>query len=80
MSVRLQNGAPISADYNAHSGGSQAAGTIQWSSVPKVNGADRPKGYIALGSHGIWPSAGSHAYVNVSALPTQTCTKSTRLT
>ncbi|KAF8327031.1 uncharacterized protein EI90DRAFT_1859554 [Cantharellus anzutake] len=66
MSVRTVNGVAVSADYNAHSGGSQSTGTIRWADVPKVPGEDRPIGWVAQGSHGIWDSPGKHVYQNVS--------------
>ncbi|KAG8695332.1 Vacuolar protein sorting-associated protein 62 [Ceratobasidium sp. 395] len=61
MTVRTVNGVAISADYNAHSGGN-GAGTKRWVDVLKPPGEDRPLGYVADGSHGVWPEPGTWVY------------------
>lgn len=33
--------------------------------MKKPDGQDRPVGYIAEGSHGVWPTAGSNVYEDV---------------
>ena len=38
--------------------------TLRWGDVPKYDG--RPVAFSALGSHGLWPTAGEHMYINVS--------------
>ncbi|QRW06617.1 hypothetical protein RhiLY_05616 [Ceratobasidium sp. AG-Ba] len=57
-------GVAISADYNAHSSGN-GAGTKLWSDVLKPSGEDRPLGYVAEGSHGVWPGPGSWVYQDI---------------
>ncbi|KAB5595901.1 AMP deaminase [Ceratobasidium theobromae] len=61
MTVRTHDGVAISADYNAHS--SNGAGAKPWNDVLKPSGEDRPLGYVASGSHGIWPGPGSWVVV-----------------
>ncbi|KAG9109790.1 Vacuolar protein sorting-associated protein 62 [Ceratobasidium sp. 392] len=61
MTVRTVNGVAISADYNAHSSGN-GAGTKLWTDVLKPPGEDRPLGYVAEGSHGVWPEPGTWVY------------------
>ncbi|KAG8691952.1 Vacuolar protein sorting-associated protein 62 [Ceratobasidium sp. 423] len=67
MTVRTLNGAAISADYNAHSSGN-GAGTKPWSDVLKPSGEDRPLGYVASGSHGVWPGPGTWVYQDASVV------------
>ncbi|KAF8606842.1 hypothetical protein BDV93DRAFT_520464 [Ceratobasidium sp. AG-I] len=64
MTVRTLNGVAISADYNAHSSGN-GAGTKPWSDVLKPSGEDRPLGYVASGSHGVWPGPGTWVYEDI---------------
>ncbi|CUA68769.1 Putative vacuolar protein sorting-associated protein TDA6 [Rhizoctonia solani] len=64
MTVRTLNGVAISADYNAHSSGN-GAGARPWADVLKPSGEDRPLGYVASGSHGVWPGPGSWVYQDV---------------
>lgn len=40
--------------------------TKLWSDVLKPPGEDRPLGYVASGSHGVWPGPGTWVYENVS--------------
>ncbi|KAG8794095.1 Vacuolar protein sorting-associated protein 62 [Ceratobasidium sp. 428] len=61
MTVRTVNGAAISVDYNAHASGN-GAGTKRWVDVLKPPGEDRPLGYVADGSHGVWPEPGTWVY------------------
>ncbi|ORX38556.1 hypothetical protein BD324DRAFT_621352 [Kockovaella imperatae] len=56
--MRTINGTAESVDYHAHSGGPTVSGTLRWKDVEKEDG--RPVGYIAAGSHGIWPTPGNH--------------------
>ncbi|CAE6477888.1 unnamed protein product [Rhizoctonia solani] len=65
MTVRTLNGVAISADYNAHSSGN-GAGTKPWNDVLKPSGEDRPLGYVASGSHGVWPGPGTWVYEDAS--------------
>ncbi|KEP54303.1 putative vacuolar targeting-like protein [Rhizoctonia solani 123E] len=65
MTVRTLNGVAISADYNAHSSG-DGAGSRPWADVLKPSGEDRPLGYVASGSHGVWPGPGSWVYEDAS--------------
>ncbi|KAG8683255.1 Vacuolar protein sorting-associated protein 62 [Ceratobasidium sp. 395] len=64
MTVRTVNGVATSADYNAHSTGN-GAGTKLWSDVLKPSGEDRPLGYVADGSHGVWPGPGTWVYEDI---------------
>ncbi|KAG9103632.1 Vacuolar protein sorting-associated protein 62 [Ceratobasidium sp. 370] len=64
MTVRTVNGIATSADYNAHSSGN-GAGTKLWSDVLKPSGEDRPLGYVADGSHGVWPGPGTWVYEDI---------------
>lgn len=38
-----------------------------WNDVLKPSGEDRPLGYVASGSHGIWPGPGSWVYKDASS-------------
>ncbi|KDN45374.1 hypothetical protein RSAG8_04961, partial [Rhizoctonia solani AG-8 WAC10335] len=64
MTVRTLNGVATSADYNAHSSG-DGAGPRPWADVLKPSGEDRPLGYVASGSHGVWPGPGSWVYQDI---------------
>lgn len=59
--LRTKDGVAISADYMVHRDLS-ATGTMRWGDVPKYDG--RPVAFSALGSHGLWPTAGEHLYIN----------------
>jgi hypothetical protein len=42
-----------------------ASRTKPWGDVLKPSGEDRPLGYVAYGSHGVWPGPGSWVYQDV---------------
>ena len=50
---------PVFAQYSIHS----ERIYMPWTDVPKCEG-EHPVGYIANGSHGIWPKAGKNVYKN----------------
>ncbi|KAI9335011.1 hypothetical protein DFJ73DRAFT_663451 [Zopfochytrium polystomum] len=65
--VRTLNGAAVSVDYNAHSGGA-GEGSLK-ADDPRITwSGTHPVAYAALGSHGLWPTAGSNVYKTIAGV------------
>ncbi|KAH7101234.1 hypothetical protein BKA62DRAFT_190693 [Auriculariales sp. MPI-PUGE-AT-0066] len=62
LKVRTVNGTAQSVEYHAH--GDTGSGTVPWAQVVKFDNDQRPVGYVASGSHGLWSTPGTFTYVN----------------